>query len=248
MALKKIVACLFLGVAVLSAATASAQTFTFQNIQYWVGTGTNESAMVITWNDGITPDSLVWGYKWNMPASGTAPTIYDMMQAIQTADHRLQTTANPEYNSPGTGDYALYSVFFDLTGKGGSPVVGAPYNLGGTENGYPPYPGDHYKEGWYTGFWGEVIGVGNPYNSGSWNSTIPQGLAIDTIGNNSWSAVSFSTDETNFTIPNPGFPTAVSIPAGSGVPVPAWATGCCFVALGSVGMLASRKRKPPVVL
>ena len=223
----------------------SAQTFDFTNLNYVVGTGSNESALVITWDDGITPDSLVWGYKWNMPVSGTAPTIYNMLQAIQAADPRLQITANPKYDSPNTGVYAVYSVFYDLTGKGGNPVVGLPLNLGGMEDGYPPDPGDHYREGWYTGFWGEVLGVGNPYTTGSWNTTTPRGVAVDRISNNGWYGLSFSTDASYpFTIPKPGYPTAVAPPGGLAVPVPAWASAACFLALGAMGMFVCGKRKP----
>ena len=227
---------------------ASAQSFDFSSLQFVVGTGTNESALVICWNESsITPDCLAWGYRWNMPTSGTAPTIYAMIQAIQAADPRFQTTANPEYDSPATGDYALYSVFFDLTGQGGTPVVGTPKNLGGQENGYPPYPGDLYREGWITKFWGEVVGTGYPYEGGSWNSgsTVAHGIAVDRISNNSWSGLSFSTDATYpYTIPNPTFPTAVSNPSGTEVPVPAWASNTCVLLLGAMGMLTLWKRRP----
>ena len=150
----------WLWIAALCIVPGAYAQFDLSNIQFVVGTGTNESALVIDWNESITPDTLVWGYKWNMPASGVAPTVYAMLQAIEAADPRLQTTANPKYDSPSTGVYAIYSVFFDLTGDGGSPVVGLPLNLQGSENGYPPNPGDLYREGWYTGFWGELAGVG----------------------------------------------------------------------------------------
>ncbi len=244
--MNKIIAGLLCIAALYFVPDVSAQTFTFSNLKFVVGTGTNETALVVTWNDGKTPDNLVWGYKWNMPASGTAPTIYQMMQAVAAADSRLLFYANPEYDSPSTGDYALYAAFFDLTGKGGTPVVGKPLNLGGSENGYPPYSGDHYEEGWYTGFWGEVVGIGNPYNGGSWNSSdsVAHGVAVDKISNNGWYAVSFSKDATYpFTIPNPGFPYAVS-PPGQPVPVPAWASELCGLALGVAGMFACWKRKP----
>ena len=206
--MKKIIVKLFLIVTLLFAVSASAQAFAFSDLQYWVGSGTNSAALVVSWNDGKSPDSLVWGYRWNTPVSGTNPTIFAMLQAIQSVDTRFQFTSNPKYATT-----SVYSVFFDLTGSGGNPVVGKPYNLGGTENGSPPYSGDHYREGWYTGFWGEVIGVGNPYVSGSWNSgSLAHGVGVDRISNNSWYGLSFSLDESNFTIPNPGFPTPVSIP------------------------------------
>lgn len=47
------------------------------DIQNWTGTGTNRSALVLQWNDGNTPVSFVWGYRWNEVASGL-----DMLKAI----------------------------------------------------------------------------------------------------------------------------------------------------------------------
>jgi hypothetical protein len=183
------------------ATSAVAQTFDFSNIQNWVGAGPNQAAFVVAWYDGKTPDPMVWGYKW----SGSAPTVLGMMQAIQAADSKFSFTPHPLFSSPPS--YVVYSVFYDLTGLGGTPTVGLPANLGGKEDGFPPYPGDHYREGWkINGFWGEVIGVGNPYNGGSWNYRSAKGVGFDTISNNAWYGLSFSTDETNFTVPSPPVP------------------------------------------
>jgi hypothetical protein len=223
---------LFLGGALLFAAHASAQTFTLSNIQEVIGSGPNEAAFVVSWNDGKTPDSLVWGYRW----SGTAPTVFGMMQAVEAADSRFSFTDNPEF-----AGQSVFSVYYDLTGKGGTPSVGTPALFEGapdTETGTPPVPGDHYAEGWfYNGFWGELIGIGNPYNGGSWDTSYPdvQGVGIDTLTNNGWYGLSFSTDLVNFNIPNPAFPTAVT-PA----PEP---SALCFLSLGTVGLLARRKRR-----
>ena len=234
----KVVGGLLLGAAFMLTAKVSAQgqDFTLSDIQYWVGSGTNQCALVISWNDGVTPDSLVFGYNWNTPKSGDDPTVYDMMQAIQTADPLLSFTAHPRFNNPGGGDYALYSAFYNLTGKGGA-TVGTPGDLGGAEDGSAP-AGDHYKEGWViNGFWGELEGIGDPYDGGSWTSAYPQvqGLAIDTLNNDSWYGLSFSTDETNFTISDPGFPTAVfPIPEPSSL----W-----LCSLGAAGLFVFWKRR-----
>ena len=211
---------------------AKAQTFTLSDIQYWVGTGTNQSAVVISWNDGITPDNLVFGYNWNMPASGTAPTLYNMLAGIQAANPLLQITANPAYDDPANGDYAVYSAFYNLTG-GAGPTVGTPANLSGsdTETGSAP-TGDHYAEGWdYNGFWGELIANGDPYDGGSWDSLDAQGVAVDTLSNDAWFGLSFSTDLTNYTIPNPGQPSAV-------FPVPVPEPSCLWL-LAATGLLAA---------
>lgn len=233
--MKKTIAVLFISAAILCCRNAPAQTFDFSNIQYWVGSGTNEAAFDISWNDGVTPDSLVWGYKWNTPVSGPAPTVYDMFHAIEIADTRLLITPHPSFSSP--DDFGVFSVYFDLTGLGGTPTIGTPGDLGGPEDGHAPFAGDHYAEGWYTGFWGELIGIGNPYDGGSWTGDYPavSGVSFDDISNNGWYALSFTTDLTNFTIPNPGSPTAVTA-----IPEP---SQICLLALGGGGLLAWRRRR-----
>ena len=227
--LKKLPAFLFLAASFLFTSRASAQSFTLSNIQYWVGSGINESAFVISWNDGISPDALAFGYRWNAGTSGSTVTVYNMMMAIQAADSLLQFTANPLFTSP--SDYAVYSAFYNLTG-GGGPTVGVPENLGGSENGSAP-AGDHYREGWFTGFWGVLNGVGDPYvTGGSWSSS-SYGVSSDALSNNSWYGLSFSTDVTNFNIPDPG-------PASAVFPVPAPEPSSCFLlSLGAVAFLGS---------
>jgi hypothetical protein len=202
--LKKIIGSLFLGAALLVAASASAQTFTNLNdIQYWVGSGTNQSALVISWNDtytgqsGITPDSLVFGYNWNMPVSGTAPSVYNMLMAIESADTYLELTPVPAYSSP--TNWTLYSAFYNLTSGTGQPVVGSPGRTG-TEDGYAP-AGDLYAEGWYTGYWQLFNATGDPYTSGTWKSSMA-GLATDRLSNDSWNALSFD-EALKATLPAP---------------------------------------------
>jgi len=213
------------GAVLFIAATANAQTFTLPNIQNWVGTGSNQAGFVIAWNDGKTPDSLVFGYKW----SGAGPTVFEMMQAIEAANSRFSFTAHPSYP-----DSSVFSAFYDLTGNGGAPVVGTPGLT--TETGHPSFSGDHYAEGWFTGFWGELVGIGNPYNGGSWTSDYPavQGVGADTVTNSSWYGLSFSTDLVNYSIPNPGFPTEAPV-----TPEP---SAVCLLSLGALGLFGGRTR------
>src|ERR1700750_554644 len=70
--------------------TTVTTTINFSDIQYWVGSGTNEAAFVVQWNDGKNPDALVWGFRWNGNASGE-----DMLKAIAKADHRFFTLLYP---------------------------------------------------------------------------------------------------------------------------------------------------------
>ncbi len=65
-------------------ATAQAAPFSFADIQNWVGTGSNESAMVIDFQDGLEP--LVWGFRHEDADEATGE---DMFRAIVLADDNL---------------------------------------------------------------------------------------------------------------------------------------------------------------
>lgn len=99
----------------------SDQNFTFSNVKFWVGTGSNRAALVIEWHDGKQPDALVWGYRWDGEASG-----HDMIVAVAKADPRLllltQQTGNMGYTICGIGysDQSL-DVNYDLKGAIANP-------------------------------------------------------------------------------------------------------------------------------
>ncbi len=130
----------------------------FSDIQYWVGTGSNQAAFVVQWNDSKNPDALVWGFRWDGNATGE-----DMLKAIAKADHRFFTLLYP--GTPyGT---AVGGLGFDLNGQDSNALI---------KNGnavYPLYPADgivktttydfddytakdvndHWMAGWNDGFW-----------------------------------------------------------------------------------------------
>lgn len=132
--------------------------FNFDDIVYWVGTGTNEAAFVVQWNDAKNPDALVWGFRWNGTATGE-----DMLKAIAKTDKRFFTLL---YQGTQFGS-AVGGLGFDLDGQGS---VGL-YNNGNVT--YPLYPvdgiinttaydfdnytaidaNDHWGSAWYTGYW-----------------------------------------------------------------------------------------------
>ncbi|MBU3666646.1 MAG: PEP-CTERM sorting domain-containing protein [Chthoniobacterales bacterium] len=37
----------------------------FDDIQYWAGSGTNRAALVLEFSNAVTPSSIAWGYQWN---------------------------------------------------------------------------------------------------------------------------------------------------------------------------------------
>lgn len=75
-------------------------TIDFDSIIYWVGTGSNEAAFIISFAEPDT--ALAWGFRYNQA------TIQDMMDALSAADPRLTIVGNPSYmgdmyfvNAPG---------------------------------------------------------------------------------------------------------------------------------------------------
>lgn len=61
------------------------QTFTAANVDYWIGTGANETVFVVDFNDGTTTECWAWGYRYD----GTT-TALDMMMDIADNDAYLQ--------------------------------------------------------------------------------------------------------------------------------------------------------------
>jgi hypothetical protein len=60
----------------------------FDDILFWTGNGSNQSALVVDFQDGQTRQSFVWGYRW----SGNA-TAFDMLSAVDAAVMELQITS-----------------------------------------------------------------------------------------------------------------------------------------------------------
>lgn len=59
-------------------------SFTFEDIQFWVGEGSKRAALVIDWNSDKKDHALVWGYRFDGEATG-----YDMLAAVAKADPRF---------------------------------------------------------------------------------------------------------------------------------------------------------------
>jgi hypothetical protein len=75
--MKKIALAALLLLAPISGANSQTLVGNFDDIQFWTGSGTNRSALVLQWNDGNTPTSMTWGYRWGGNATGI-----DMLKAI----------------------------------------------------------------------------------------------------------------------------------------------------------------------
>ncbi|AZA53086.1 DUF5074 domain-containing protein [Chryseobacterium sp. G0201] len=177
-------------------------TLTFADVQYWVGTGTNQAAFVVQWNDSKNPDALVWGFRWNGNATGE-----DMLKAIAKADHRF------------------YSLLYQGT-QFGSAVGGLGFDLNGANTNalyknanvtYPYYPvdgivnttaydfddytaadaADHWSSGWTTnGYWS--YWVKDPTDADFGYSGV--GASTRALVNGSWDVWNFNAGFSDFPI------------------------------------------------
>ena len=69
------------GFAATLVASTPAWGFTFDDIHFWVGEGTNRCAVALDFGE----ESLAWGYKWN----GTCTNLFEVVNRIVDQDHRL---------------------------------------------------------------------------------------------------------------------------------------------------------------
>lgn len=154
-----------LAVLFVSLLSAKAQAITLNEIDFWVGSGPNEAALIIDWKDGKSPQALAWGFRWD----GVA-TVGDMIQAIAgTTQIRAADSgafiadvngADPRLfvrMSQHSFGNAIFGLGYDVDGDGASYITG----LEGTETGSAVDPDDHYVEGWFNeGYWFGVGGTG----------------------------------------------------------------------------------------
>ena len=154
--------CLCLLSALLTSICLTAQTlgtapngvFTAADIEYWVGTGSNEAALVLVFNDGKTPQALVWGYRYDGSKS-----MKQMCEDIAAADPRF-------YFQEGSGGFVT-GFGIDMNGNGvftlqnpdnPSQVVNPTTNSISSSidlEGFTPVePEDRWQCGWGSvGFW-----------------------------------------------------------------------------------------------
>lgn len=210
---------LAMGILVLTVAVGAGTAraaFDFSNVQNWTGSGPNQAAMVVDWRDGLTPQSLAWGYRW----SGTATNI-DMFLAIVHADPRLFAKIGPQ----GADGVPLYGLGYDLNGNGIFGITGHPTftngvyqttaakSAGGTtsnvDGATATDAGDHYTEGWFfDGYWSTWTISGSVSDNGHWTSNV--GLDGSNLTNDTWQGFAF--DATYSGTIEPAAPVAAASP------------------------------------
>ncbi len=147
-------ACLvaLLALMMIAPATLSATAVSsFDDITYWVGTGSNRAAIAIDWiGDDASDTALVWGYRWNGIATGQ-----QMLLNILAEDQRFYA----RMSSGGAMGVELYGFGYDQNNDGEFELDdGTAFNadgiaITGSSDGAEAGSGDRYREGWSTGYW-----------------------------------------------------------------------------------------------
>jgi hypothetical protein len=194
----------------------SSTPITFDSIKFWTGTGTNKAAMVIQWNDGGKPTSMVWGYRWSGEATGI-----DMLKAIAgstVSREDGQSTFLPDTSTGADPRLALSLVNY----SGDSTLRGLVFTDGEvvrTQNdwstGYWEYSiyGGTFDYPLYDAEWNDIgettySQTGNhTYSNVNWFSS-PIGVSDRILIDGSWDAFSFASDFISVPVvqPSPALP------------------------------------------
>lgn len=112
--------------------------------------------------------------------------------SIITADPNLYA----RFEAFAFGD-AIVGLGYDLNGNGFSLSDGTAFDASGisfagrSDGATANDPGDHYAEGWDTGFWAYWLGNGDPFAGGSWESAFI-GLSDRTLAHGDWDGLRFA--------------------------------------------------------
>lgn len=164
--------------------TVAGPVDSFDDVDFWVGAGSNRAAVAIDWfKDSTDEPALVWGFRWDGVATGQT-----MLNAIVAADPRLFAKSE--------GHGALGSAIYGLGYDDGDGEFALDDNTVFDELGFAASPGpadlgvavdadDLYREGWFLGFWHYGQSVGNPYAGGSWQAA-QMGMTGRTLNDGDW--------------------------------------------------------------
>lgn len=181
----------------------------FGDVQFWVGTGANQAALVIDFNDGKTNEAFLWGYRWD-----GAATAEDMVRDVVDTDPYLLWFES----APGAFGVSVFGMGYDEDHDGGafsyggvlSPPATGPWTSTGADdvgNG-PTDADDHFKSAWLSGnFWGLVLSANN---GSTWTGAMT-GISGETLDNGEWIGMTFG----GFPSPDPASWVAATAPSSS---------------------------------
>jgi hypothetical protein len=167
-------------------AHAAGMVTSLDDIEFWVGTGSNRSAIAIDWDSETSDDeALVWGYRWDESATGE-----EMLLAVLAADERLFA----KLNDTSGNDTRLYGLGYDLNDNGQFAIDdGTIFSDDGiaygdeSANVSPGDPEDVYQEGWHSAqFWHYAVAEGESFPATDEWSSSQRGMSTRMLMDGSW--------------------------------------------------------------
>ncbi len=191
------------------------------DIEFWVGAGSNRAGFVIDWNDGPSPQALAWGYRWDGQATG-----WDMLTAIVGQTDIYTYDEHGEVDSITTITGADPHLTARMTDFGwGTMVDGFAYES--DDLSHPPTTTD-----WWS-YWTSEDGV-------VWDSAMV-GMTDRILADGDWDGWGFELNNTSWDAANPPENPAPAPSAGSPpVPEPA---GLAGLGLALTAILRGRRRR-----
>ncbi|MDR1880022.1 MAG: Ig-like domain-containing protein [Tannerellaceae bacterium] len=174
----------------------SGSSFTFDDITFWTGEGSNRAALVVQWNDDRETNAMAWGYQWDGKANGV-----DMVAAVAKNDPRF--FAMTEYTTSGYGS-AIGGLGYDRNGDGlftiknkktgetlypnedGLFMAASGYNYDDFAVGDPE---DFWQSGWYQGYWSYYL----KQEDGDWGYS-GVGASGRVLSDNCWDGWNYAVD------------------------------------------------------
>lgn len=152
--------------------------FTFDDITYWVGSGTNKCAVVIDFNDGsVAKSSFAWGYRWN----GESPSMEEVVNEIAADDPRFTAfVASGWVNGFG----------YDIDDDGGTFKTSKPFTKSDDDDLFPQSWNDYDNENIYGDDWALSKASGDSFEGLEWSLTA--GCASEHPANGEWHLMRFA--------------------------------------------------------
>ena len=161
-----------------------AHAFSFDDVHFWAGEGTNRAAVVVDWSaDGAAP--LAWGWRWNGEA-----TAADALRGIVREDPRLHSLTG------GTAeDLLLYALGYDRADA--ATAFRFDYN-GGNVVAQASDADALVAGGWLNGYWSQQSApVADAFDASSLAYSLT-GLSATPLADRFWLVLQFSRPEWNW--------------------------------------------------
>jgi len=82
--------------------------FTESDIEFWIGSGSNQAIFVIDWNDSTSQESFAWGFRFDGTTTGE-----EALNSITAADNNLSVNM--------AGGFINDLIYLEHSGLGGNP-------------------------------------------------------------------------------------------------------------------------------